>query len=321
MKDFIRAYSIQLSPNFDSDCCYEEFYYRSGSYPQSWYDPSPKKDVDLFYKLVDLAAEKGTNTILIFVGDAYCYESHPEIVCQNAWTKEELGDAIKHVKALGMDAVPMLNFSAVGNAWMGKYRKMMGSEVYLKVCDDLICELFEVFDKPELFHIGMSCEAPELQSRFKNCVSRSAHLLSKHIAHHLDTVRKLGARPWMYSDLYLVSPEAFKATVGKDVLLSQGFIGGHKKIVNGISPQPEIRATIELPELGYDYIPQFCNFHSIPTDTSMCNLVINHIKPDKVKGIVQLSVYQCNDEHDFKLMYDACALNENADKILKGGKK
>ena len=320
MKDFIKAYSIQLSPNFDSDCDYESFFFRSSSYPQSWFDPAPKKDVNLFYKLVDQAAQNGVNTILVFVGDAYCYESHPEISCENAWTKEELKSAVKHIKELGMMAVPMLNFSAASNVWMGKYRLNMGSDAYLRVCDDLTKELYGVFDAPEFFHIGMNCEAASIQNKFKNSITRSADLLAKHTLHHLDTVRSLGAKPWMFSDLYLLSPDIFKATIEKDVLLSQGFIGSLKKII-GRPTQPETLAMLELVELGYDYVPTFCNFHSVPQDTVMGDFVINHLGAKRIKGILQLSVFQCNDEHDFKLLYDTYAVSENAEKILKGGKK
>jgi hypothetical protein len=53
----------------------------------------------------------------------------------------------------------------------------------------------------------------------------------------------------------------------------------------------------------------------------MGDFVINHLGAERIKGILQLSVFQCNDEHDFKLLYDTYAVSENAEKILKGGKK
>ena len=106
-------------------------------------------DLDVFHKIVEHLPEFGINTLLLDVGDGMRYDSHPEIGVKGALTPDELRREVRALRAMGIEPVPKLNFSAGHDAWLGQYERMLTTDIYREVVGDLIHEICEVFEKPK----------------------------------------------------------------------------------------------------------------------------------------------------------------------------
>ena len=101
---------------------------------------------------------------------------------------------------------------------------MVSSDIYRQVCVDLINEVCEIFDTPELFHLGMDEEHSFdcLQWR-EIAIMRSPKLMFEDFGIMFDAVRKNGSRPWVWADYYWNHPDVFMENMPKDVVLSNWF--------------------------------------------------------------------------------------------------
>ena len=157
--DMMWGFLIHLSRHMWSD----------GSTPSAnWYLPSYTKengvDIEVWDETVAFLAERGFNTVLIDLGDAVQYESHPEIAAPDAWSKAFLRKKLNEIRALGMTPIPKLNFSTAHDTWLGEYGRMVATPTYRRVCTELIDEVCELFDHPALFHLGMDDETHKQQA-------------------------------------------------------------------------------------------------------------------------------------------------------------
>ena len=96
----------------------------------------PENDVDfgVWDRIVKRAAECGYNTLLIDLGDAVKYKSHPEISAPDALSYEELKELLNKARALGLTPIPKLNFSTIHHGWLKEYRRMVSSKIYRSHC-------------------------------------------------------------------------------------------------------------------------------------------------------------------------------------------
>ena len=98
--------------------------------------------------------ESGCNCIMMDVGEALRYPSHPELAIEGSWTPEKMQEEIRRLKALGIEVIPKLNFSTSHNGWLKHYRRMVSTRDYYRVCEDVIRDTGEIFGTPRFFHIG-----------------------------------------------------------------------------------------------------------------------------------------------------------------------
>ena len=123
-----------------------------------------KKDTKLDFEdeaweeILKISAEAGMNTILLDVGDGVQFGSHPELAVEGSWTRQRVHSEVKKAKAMGLDIVPKLNFSATHDFWLGEYARMISTKYYYTVCRDLIREVYELFDHPKYIHLGLDEE-------------------------------------------------------------------------------------------------------------------------------------------------------------------
>ena len=106
-----------------------------------WKNPaSPKMRFDYKVYREYLADMKkcGVNTIVIDVGDALKYKSHPEIAVEDAFTYEEMERELDYMAEMGFEVIPKLNFSAAHDVWMKEYSRMVSTKKYYEVVKDLI---------------------------------------------------------------------------------------------------------------------------------------------------------------------------------------
>lgn len=99
---------------------------------------------------------------------------------------------LDEIRAKGMVPIPKLNFSCCHHTWLKEYRRMVSTPIYYQVCADLIREVCELFDYPELFHLGMDEENVGNQ-RFRECVHiRRGDLLWHDLYFYFREVEKHG---------------------------------------------------------------------------------------------------------------------------------
>ena len=147
MKQKMWAYLMHLSDNMWGD---------PGSMIKiAPYQPELTTDDKIWKDTIDFLPTQGFNTVLIDIGDAIQYETHPEISVKGAWSKDKLKAELNRMRAMGLTPLPKLNFSAGHDAWLGEYSRMLSTSTYYQVCKDLILEVAEVFGNPEYFHLGI----------------------------------------------------------------------------------------------------------------------------------------------------------------------
>lgn len=245
------------------------------------YTPENNVDFELWDKVIKKAAECGYNTLLIDVGDAYKYESHPEIAAPDALNKEEMKALLNKARALGLTPIPKLNFSSTHHFWLKEYRRMVSSKIYRQVCVDLINELCDVFDKPELFHLGMDEEHTYSCTQYSQlCIMRSPDLMFEDFGIMFDAVRKNGARPWVWADYYWNLPDEFLKRMPKDVVLSNWFYLRFQDFPETDYHKRVLDAFKVLDEAGYDQIPT-CSTYSTQTNPAETLLYVPTVTTDE----------------------------------------
>ena len=157
-KNVIWAYLLHISFNFWSDRKSVPEYISQPLGKHLCYAPHMRFDDTLWEDMLNSLAQAGFNMLLLDLGDAVKYVSHPEIAVEGAWSVDQLRNRINMIRKKGIEPIPALNFSTAHDVWLGKYSKMISTDIYYKVCGDLISEVVEIFDNPRFFHIGMDEE-------------------------------------------------------------------------------------------------------------------------------------------------------------------
>ncbi len=207
MSEKIFATLVEFSTNM---------WYEVGNTRGSWYEKEGEKyrykqmyrqaasekmrlDRDLWDRYMVELLEAGNNTLVIDLGDGVVYDSHPELALPDSWSKAEFVAELEKLRKMGFKLIPKLNFSTTHDTWMKQYSMMVSSDIYYKVCSDLIDEVCEMFH-PEYFHIGMDEEDYEMQKDYDYITIRNGDLWWHDLKFLAGEVEKHGARAIMWSD-------------------------------------------------------------------------------------------------------------------------
>ena len=265
-------YFIQLSnhksPDTDAGSILRTLYFPEAV--EDAYKPENNVDFAVWDRTVKRAAECGYNTLLIDLGDAIKYKSHPEISAPDALSHEEVRALLDKARALGLTPIPKLNFSAVHHNWLKEYNRMVSSKIYRQVTVDLINEVCDLFDNPEFFHLGMDEEHSYNCAQWSELViMRSPALMLEDFNIMFDAVRKNGARPWIWADLYWNHPDFFMENVEKDIVLSNWFYLHFMDFPETDYHRRVIEAFKIFSDAGYDQIPTCSTYanQSNPAET------------------------------------------------------
>lgn len=178
-------------------------------------------DEELWEEIVKNAAASGINCIVLDLGRGVQYHSHPEISCSWAWSHNRVKQELRRLRDMGIELIPKLNFSAVHDAWLGEYERMVSTTVYYRVCRDLIWEVAELFEHPRYFHLGLDEEDIYNAKSLPLMVVRQGELLWHDLQFFLDCVRDTGCTPWIWGDLCINHPEEFRKRIPtEDIVLS-----------------------------------------------------------------------------------------------------
>ena len=303
-----------------------------------WWDEYEKVDFDddAWEKIVEEVKASGLNTIVLDLAEGVQYKSHPEIAHPGAWSTDRVRAEVKRLREMGITLIPKMNFSATHHLWLGKYRKMMSTDIYYDVCKDLIKEVYELFDHPEYIHLGMDEEGNTRILRYEqNFVSfRRGELLFHDLKFLCDCVKETGAKPWIWSDNYNDHTEEFKKYIDtENILLSPWYYHAIKKEhfrkisdmqmyvdfysqplfkdldITYVEEDPALafsrNHTISVTEDGYDVVPTASTFNK--NEYNADDLVDHYktnAKKERVKGFMTAPWVHTT--------------NENVEEIIKG---
>jgi hypothetical protein len=229
-------------------------------------------------------AKQGVNMVVIDLGDAVKYESHPEIAVNNAWSTTRLKQELGKIRALGMEPVPKLNFSAGHDTWLKEYSRMVSTEKYYQVCSDLIQEVSILFDTPLLFHLGMDEEGAGHQKHQKQIVIRKNQAWWNDFLFLVEEVEKNGSRAWIWPDYMLWNePEQFFKNMPKSVVQGNWFYGEEHDPENKY-----VKAYLDLDKHGFDQIPTG-SYHNYNTGSigGTVSFTKEHIDDTRLLGFLQ----------------------------------
>jgi len=164
------------------------------------------------------AAEHDFNTILLDVGDGVRYNSHPELALSNSKSRYWVKEQIKKAADLGIKILPRVNFSANHGIWLGEYTRMISTKTYYNVCRDIILEVCDIFDGPDVLSLCMDEENADHVEYDYNVVRQGA-LLWHDLQYLFDCTNEAGAIPWIATDIMLRNPEEFPKNMGVDNMI------------------------------------------------------------------------------------------------------
>lgn len=228
-----------------------------GDTPRAYTPPVDKFSCDekLWIELTEKSAESGLNMIVIDLGEAVKYQTHPELAVEGAWSVDQLRADLERMRKIGLEPIPKLNFSSCHDFWLGEYARMLSTPTYYKVCADLIKEVTEIFDHPRFFHLGYDEENYENQRSYDYVIVRQGELWKHDFLFFVDECEKNNVRPWIWAD-YVWSHPDFIEWAPKSVVMSNWYYG------NDFNPESNARAKtyLDFDAAGFDQIPTGSNW-------------------------------------------------------------
>ncbi len=189
---------------------------------------------DYLMKWLRVLADRSYDTIIWEVENNIEWETCPECVSPDVFTKAEFGEILAASREMGLSAIPL--FQTIGHCeYVVKHEKYAHlrelpnrldqycplNEKVMPFLHKWIEEYFEVFGEVEYFHIGAD-EAYTLGQCDKCKAFAEKHSLSKLYIDHINEVAKpvvaRGATPIIWADMVLHYPEAL-AELSRDIML------------------------------------------------------------------------------------------------------
>lgn len=261
-----------------------------------------KIDETVWRQLTDRLVSSACNTVVIDLSEAVVYPSHPELAVEGSWSPDKVRAELARLRALGLEPVPMINFSATHDAWLKDYHRMVSTPTYYRVCSDVIRDVAEIFGSPRYIHIGYDEETAGRQRGQGLVICRQGELWWHDFLWFVERVERTGARPWCWSDRGW-HHEDFISRCPKSVLLSDWYYDEH---ACGFDLNAEDEYTrrclqlyLELDKAGFDQVPCGSNWNSpgraakgLQTNDSFLRLVEfcrRNIAPERLKGFLMTS--------------------------------
>jgi len=251
-------------------------------------------DEAVWRQVTERLAAAGVTMIVLDLGDSVRYDSHPEIALPGAWSPKKLAEESRRLGDIGLELIPKLNFSARHDAWLGKYGRMLATDIYREVCTDLITEVCEILDTPRFFHLGMDEEGYELQKRLAFAAVRQGDLWWEDLGVLTTAVEAAGVRPWVWADAAWHHPDEYYVQMPKSVLQSNWHYGLAFPDDNSVRPRvlkPGTEAHLaylDLDEHGYDQIPgsgfYLGTWDSFPLTVRYC---LERLNQERLLGFLQ----------------------------------
>lgn len=291
-KAFIKAALVHLGSNMWCDVYTPE----QGDKPQpaDRWDFKDRVDYlratdDVWREYIDAMKANGFNMVVIDLGEALAYPSHPELKVKGTWSVSKMRRELDRLRAMGLEPIPKLNFSTTHSAWMKDWRYKVSTPEYLDTVDDLIRDVAEIFDRPRFFHLGYDEETIGHQGgwgRFEYIVVRRGELWWRDFLRSVETVRSAGCRPWCFSDQIWRDRDRFVKYMPRDVVMCPW------NCVKSDSHPEWRQSVIEMAKLGFDFIPDGSTYSKKPDEINEKDLrntmdfTKEHVPAEHILGFV-----------------------------------
>lgn len=209
---------------------------------------------ELWREYTGRMVSRGLNMVVIDVGEAVVYPSHPELGVKGSWTPDRLRTEVARLRKMGLEPIPKLNFSTAHDTWLKEYGRMVSTQKYYQVCRDVIRDVCEIFDHPRWFHLGYDEETANHQSQYEFAVVRQGELWWHDFLFFVKTVEDLGMRPWIWSDFYWHHPEDFLRRMPRSVLQSNWYYAAAFEDAKDFAKK-RVQAYVDLDKAGFDQMP------------------------------------------------------------------
>lgn len=243
---------------------------------------------DSFWKEVtEQASKSGLNMIVIDLGEAIKYDSHPELATKNAWSVEKLREDLARMRSLGLEPIPKLNFSTCHDLWLGEYARMVSTPKYYEVCADLIKEVNEIFDHPRFFHLGYDEETYWHQETYDYIVIRQGELWKHDFLFFINECEKNQVRPWIWADYYWHHKDFFD-WAPKSIVMSNWYYSADFDLNTKDEDNANYLQTfIDLDKAGYDQIPTGSNWSCDENFPLLVDFCKKNLSPERTLGYLQ----------------------------------
>ena len=244
-------------------------------------------DEKIWRALTARMAAVGMNMVVIALGEAIQYPSHPELWVEGSWEVGRFRKELARLRAMGLEPIPKLNFSATHDAWLKEYSRMLSTPEYYRVCADLVRDVCEIFDHPRLMHLGYDEESYTHQKDFRFCAMRQGELWWHDFLFIAREVERRGTRPWIWSDYVWQHREEFFNRMPKSVMQSNWHYDGEfdfSKISK--SRAARIRIYEDFDKAGFDQIPTGSNWACDTNFASTVKYCRRVCSPEHLKGFL-----------------------------------
>jgi hypothetical protein len=239
-------------------------------------------DETVWQTLTERMQKVHMNMIVIDLGEAIQYQSHPELAVRGSWPIERFRKELIRLRAMGLEPIPKLNFSATHCTWLKEYRRQISTPAYYGVGADLIREVCAVFDTPRFFHLGYDEETAAHQSQYGYVVVRQGDLWWHDFLFFVEQVERQAVRPWIWSDYYWNHPEEFVKRMPKSVLQSNWYYGTTFEPLK----QVDVRTYLDLDKAGFDQIPTGSNWSNDVNFKRTVEFCRKNVAPQRLKGFL-----------------------------------
>ncbi len=245
-------------------------------------------DEKVWRVLTDRMVKVGMNMVIIDLGEAVRYPSHPELAVKGSWDVERFRKELGRLRKMGLEPIPKMNFSAAHDTWLREYERMLSTEKYYQVCSDLIRDVAEIFDRPRFMHLGYDEETTGHQRKYKYCVVRQGDLWWHDFLWFVKETEKTGMRPWIWSDYVWHHPDLFFKRMPKSVLQSNWYYGADfdYDVLKAKGRLNHVKAYEDLDKAGFDQVPTGSNWSNDENFAGTVRHCRKVCSPDRLKGFM-----------------------------------
>lgn len=274
-------------------------------------------DEPSWLRLSERLATTGCNQIIIDLAEILRYPSHPELAVKGSWSVEKMRKEIARLRGMGFEVIPKLNFSACHDTWLKDYHRMVSTRKYYQVCEDLIKDVAEIFDRPRFLHLGYDEETYSHQRQHRFVVCRQGELWWHDFLWFADVTERAGCRPWIWSDYVWHHKEEFLRRMPKSVMQSNWYYGADFNTKDKDGKERTYVAAYEwLDKAGFDQIPTGSNWSSDTNFQGTVDFCDTHCDKSLIKGYMMAPWTRTIPAHEKK----AFAAIELMEKTVKSRK-
>ena len=243
-------------------------------------------DEDVWQRVTGRMAEVGMNMIVIDVGEGLQLKSHPELAVKGSWTIDRFRAELGRLRKMGLEPIPKLNFSSAHDIWLKDYSRMLSTPEYYRVCEDVIADVGEIFDRPRFFHLGYDEENWKCQRFCAYAVVRQGDQWWNDFLKISGFAEKHGMRPWIWSDYAWDHEEEFMRRMPRSVLQSNWYYGTHFEASKNAHRVIRCKTFGRLSDAGFDEIPCGSNYESDDNFGALVAYCGKTVAPERLKGFL-----------------------------------